>query len=409
MANNSATGAWWVTRAASVASANEAAAAAQGVVTNAMFLMKSRAQQAGANKTNVRLTEFLTAAEKKAYLDATAVIKHAEMLSAGMAGSGAAPKPKPPRIYKEGVIEPDNYKWNLPPHSWSLPVRPMTLEPDITNGVFEYYTKQNDTIASPGVTKTPINFHSLRRGRIWFFGGADEINAYAEDGTVTTLGEKAGAITDAKKSTTDSSAKLVDADLNYGFQFLWNPNSVSSSVSRNMDITPSASDRLKSVVGAFPGQETVSFSIVIDRINDFACIKNLLKGSGTEVVARNLESMSKYYKTGFPGVNEPMSTKIRNLMEQGTMADLEYLFKAINGGSEQWMTLLKKPTANIGFLMPTLLGLVLGPSLKNNLSYVGWLTGLTMQHEMFTEEMIPLRTTVSINMECFAGSGLVSS
>jgi len=40
---------------------------------------------------------------------------------------------------------------------------------------------------------------------------------------------------------------------------------------------------------------------------------------------------------------------------------------------------------------------------------VGWLTGLTMQHEMFTEEMVPLRTTVSINMECFAGSGLVSS
>jgi hypothetical protein len=156
---------------------------------------------------------------------------------------------------------------------------------------------------------------------------------------------------------------------------------------------------MKSVVGAFPGQETVSFNIVIDRINDFACLKAL----------PNPETLSTYYGTGYPGETEPFGTKIKNLMSQGTMADLEYLFRAINGGSENWRTLLGKPTANIGFLMPTLLGLVLGPSATNNLSYVGWLTGLSMQHEMFTEEMIPLRTTVSINMECFAGSGIVSS
>jgi hypothetical protein len=122
-----------------------------------------------------------------------------------------------------------------------------------------------------------------------------------------------------------------------------------------------------------------------------------------------MSKFSKYYGTGYPGETEPFSIKIKNLMEQGTMADLEYLFKSINGGSDQWVTLLGKRTAAIGFLMPTLLGLVLGPSTKNNLSYVGWLTGLSMQHEMFTEQMVPLRTTVSINMECFAGSGIVNS
>jgi hypothetical protein len=90
------------------------------------------------------------------------------------------------------------------------------------------------------------------------------------------------------------------------------------------------------------------------------------------------------------------------------MADLEYLFKAINGDSTAWASLLGKKTANIGFLMPTLLGLVLGPDVTESLSYVGWLTGITMQHEVFTQDMIPLRTTVSINMECFAGSGLVN-
>jgi hypothetical protein len=166
-----------------------------------------------------------------------------------------------------------------------------------------------------------------------------------------------------------------------------------------MDITPSHADRLKIVAGAFPGQETVSFNIVLDRINDFACLKASL----------NPSSLVGYYGTGYPSESDdPVASKIDRLMRQGTMADLEYLFKAINGGFA-WKTLLGKETANIGFLMPTLLGLVLGPDVTNNLSYVGWLTGITMQHEMFTQDMIPLRTTVSLNMECFAGSGLVSS
>ena len=279
----------------------------------------------------------------------------------------------------EGVIEPKNYKWNLPPHTWSLPVRPVENEPSATS------------------YNTSSTFHNLRRGRLWFWSGAEDINAYADDGSVTTIGAKA----DAKKATKTGVAgeSISLADTNYGFQFLWNPSTISSSVARNMDITPSHADRLKIVAGAFPGQETVSFNIVIDRINDFACLKASL----------NPSSLVGYYGTGYPSESDdPVASKIDRLMRQGTMADLEYLFKAINGGFA-WKTLLGKETANIGFLMPTLLGLVLGPDVTNSLSYVGWLTGITMQHEMFTQDMIPLRTTVSINMECFAGSGLVSS
>ena len=323
-------------------------------------------------------TAFMTTDEKEGYLNANKILLAAQ--EAAAAGAKTAAKTV------KGETDPKDYKWNLPPHSWSLPVRPMTLEPDVTTGTSTYQVEGKS-----------VNFHSLRRGRLWFFGGAEEISTYDEDGNVTDLGAKAGASSDPTKGGAD--ATLVQADHKYGFQFLWNPASVSSSVSRNMNITPSSADRLKSVVGAFPGQETVSFNIVIDRINDFACLR----------AVPNPGAMSGYYGTGYPGEQEPISTKINNLMSQGTMADLEYLFRAINGGSANWNTLLGKPTANIGFLMPTLLGLVLGPSTTNNLSYVGWLTGLTMQHEMFTEDMVPLRTTVSINMECFAGSGIVSS
>jgi hypothetical protein len=364
---------------ASAATASISVAEAQSAVDSFLLLASKRGFMNGVRRTSDP-SAFLTTAEVDAYLNANKILIAAQEAAAAAAKTASKTG--------KGVIEPVNYKWNLPPHSWSLPVRPMTQEPDVTKGLSAYDLKDGSS----------ANFHSLRRGRLWFFGGADEINTFDEDGNVTDLGAKAGAKSDPTKAT-DPNAKLVQADYDYGFQFLWNPSSINSSVSRNDNVTPSYADRLKSVVGAFPGQETVSFNIVIDRINDFACLKALA----------NPESMSNYYGTGYPGEKEPFSIKIKNLMNQGTMADLEYLFKAVNGGSEQWVTLLGKRTANIGFLMPTLLGLVLGPSLTDNLSYVGWLTGLTMQHEMFTETMVPLRTTVSINMECFAGSGLVSS
>ncbi len=364
---------------ASAATSNLTVAEAQSAVDSFLLLASKRGFMNGVRRTSDP-SSFLTTAEVEAYLNASKTLVAAQEAAAAAAKTSAKTV--------KGETDPKDYKWNLPPHSWSLPVRPMTLEPDVTKGEPDVVPLKDGSSAT---------FHSLRRGRLWFFGGAEEISTYDEDGNVTDLGAKAGASSDPTKGSAD--ATLVQADHKYGFQFLWNPASVSSSVSRNMDITPSSADRLKSVVGAFPGQETVSFNIVIDRINDFACLR----------AVPNPGAMSGYYGTGYPGEQEPISTKINNLMSQGTMADLEYLFRAINGGSANWNTLLGKPTANIGFLMPTLLGLVLGPSTTNNLSYVGWLTGLTMQHEMFTEDMVPLRTTVSINMECFAGSGIVSS
>jgi hypothetical protein len=372
---------------ASTATAATAAAiaAAQATVDKFLLLAQQRGFMNGVRRTSDP-SSFLTTAEVEAYLKANKVLLAAQEAAKASATTSTSTASKE----VDGETNPTDYKWNLPPHSWSLPVRPMTMEPDVTKGVSTYKLEDG----------TSANFHNLRRGRLWFFGGAEEISTYDEDGNVTDLGAKSGATSGSTKGGDD--AKLVAADRKYGFQFLWNPSAVSTSVSRNDNVTPSSADRLKSVVGAFPGQETVQFSLVIDRVNDFACLK-------AEDPDTDMSKFSKYYGTGYPGETEPFSIKIKNLMEQGTMADLEYLFKSINGGSDQWVTLLGKRTAAIGFLMPTLLGLVLGPSTTNNLSYVGWLTGLTMQHEMFTESMIPLRTTVSINMECFAGSGIVNS
>jgi len=280
-----------------------------------------------------------------------------------------------------GVPTPTNYKWNLPPHEWSLPLQPQKLDPTFV-----------------GNQSTSDSFHGLRRGRIWFWGGASDITQLDDKGQAKTAGTIATEKLKAGDVQVGSGGVLSQSDNQYGFQFLWNPATISTSVARNMDITPSPADTLKVVAGAFPGQETVSFNIQLDRVNDFACLKAL----------QNPELQSNYYKSYFPGSNteETFKSKIDKLLARGTMADLEYLFKAINGGYA-WKNLLGKETANIGFLMPTLLGMQIGPDL-DSLNYVGWLTNIGIQHSDFTQNMVPLRTTVSINMECFAGSAITA-
>jgi hypothetical protein len=267
-----------------------------------------------------------------------------------------------------GTPVPINYKFNLPPHTWSLPLRPKEIDPEFV-GSSTVYT--NDS------------FHGYRRGRIWYWQTSADVSKTASD-----------------NSSAASGAEKLLLDRNYGFQFLWNPDAISVNVSRNMDITPNSADTLRVVAGVFPGQETVSLTIVLDRTNDFAYAKATGTGS------------AEYYTAGWPlAAPQDFNTQLATLLEQGTMADLEYLFRAINGsgsGDKQWTTLLGKKTANVGYLQPTLMGVALGPDTHNNLSYVGWISNLSMNHSAFTETMIPLRTTVTISLECFSGSGITA-
>jgi hypothetical protein len=285
------------------------------------------------------------------------------------------------------ATSPKDYKFNLPPHTWSLPTRPVEVQAD-------FISNANSSIA---------DFHGLRRGRIWYWNTSGDITQINESGEVVTARDT------VKGSNIQGGSELNLEDRKYGFQFLWNPEAISSNVTRNMDITPSAADSLRVVTGVFPGQETVSLNLVINRTNDFACIKHVSASSSP-----SFNSYEKYYKNTYPGqMKQSVSSEIEKLMEQGTLYDLEYLFRAVNGSGfvgpdgkpGLYTNLLGRVTANIGYLQPTLLGIELGPT-KDSLSYVGWISNLTMNHTKFTETMIPLETQVSISIECFSGSGI---
>jgi hypothetical protein len=275
-----------------------------------------------------------------------------------------------------GTQIPINYKFNLPPHDWSLPLRPSAMDPELVKSPYEN-----------------ASFHGYRRGRIWYWQTSGDVSNID-----TTTGSVTKASDAAKNKAGVTGAESMLLDRNYGFQFLYNPETIQTNVARNMDITPSSADTLRVVAGVFPGQETLSLSIILDRTNDFAYAKATGRGS------------SNYYSSGFPDrLKQNFNQQLKELLEQGTMADLEYLFRAINGagsGDKQWTTLLGKKTANVGYLQPTLLGIALGPRVHENLSYVGWISNVSINHTAFTETMIPIRTQVSLSIECFSGSGI---
>ena len=273
-------------------------------------------------------------------------------------------KNKPP-------TEPDaKYKWNLPPHSWSLPLRPNQIEESMYGKTFG---------------NAPETY---RRGRMWWYANAN--NTYTtSDG--------------AKKDS------MTGDDRKYGFQFLWNPESFSTSVSLNTEVTPNPLDRFVGVAGAFPSGETISLSLRLDRTNDFACMRNLLDKQYSlnlfEASPNNAEfsKMATYYKSSFfkEASDSEVAKNIKNLMELGTIADIEYIYKAVNG--PKWKSISGRETSDIGYLAATLLRIDIGP-----LSYVGYINSMTVNHIAFSQDMTPIRTDLQLSLNLMASAGIAS-
>lgn len=273
---------------------------------------------------------------------------------------------------------PDKYQWNLPPHLWSKPVRAIDMHPDL-------YTEPGTWGQAMGPGMVPEEY---RRGRIWWYFNTN--NTY-------------------KDAAGKEIFQTNGFDRRIGFQFMWNPETFSTSVQLNTEITPSPADIFASVAGAFPSGETLTVQVRLDRTNDFACMRHLLKKDfsltldNSSKETKVYEEMAKYYQTSFSSTEtaEAISKKIRDLMDLGTVADLEYLYKAING--PYWKSITGRSTADIGYLSATLLRVDIGP-----LSYVGYVNNLTVNHISFAQDMTPMRTDVSIAMNLMASAGIAS-
>ena len=325
--------------------------------TSTAAAAKAKADAAAAKKAEA--AKKLAATQSKQQADAVAKAQ------AATAAANAAQKPP---------SEPKDYKWNLPPHKWSLPVKPS-----------EVYPKTFKSNLISNVTD------QYRRGRMWWYFNTNNTYTEVKDGKEVVKVQSNGA------------------ERRYGFQFPWNPEAFTTSVSLNTEVTPSPADRFASVAGAFPSGETISFTLRLDRTNDFACFRHLLKPNYSLSLKEPatsqavFEDMAQYYKGGFSDSvgKAAMGKKIQTLMELGTLADIEYLYTAINGPG--WTSVSGRATGDIGYLSATLLRIDIGP-----LSYVGYVNSLSVNHIGFSEDMTPIRTDVQVSVNLMASAGIAA-
>ena len=85
--------------------------------------------------------------------------------------------------------------------------------------------------------------------------------------------------------------------------------------------------------------------------------------------------------------------KVAQVLRKGTLADLEYLYRAANGDPRE-VTFSDEKTADVGMLGMTPMDLYLGPGIK----YTVRVSSMSVQHAMFSSRMIPMFTEVSLNM-----------
>lgn len=311
------------------------------------------------------------------------------------------PKPKPtPQPSSVLNTTPDLCRFNLPPHRWSLPIDPNQLS-------------SSTEITSPS---------AYRLARLWSYAPAVSSSDTTD---ISTLYQNP----DGTTATGSNKSASVPTDTNWGFQFLWNPTSITTNVNLNQSVTPNPTDAHAGANSLFTATEQISFTIVIDRVNDFACAKGLSSPMYTPGRSNSngstpsswspstdpgsFSKLQTFYTSGYRSISQAsddMSTQISDLLKLGTMADIEYIYRAINGSGingQLWTNALGKKTADIAFLNPSSIAVQFGPSL-NNLAYVGYVSGMSITHSVFTQDMLPLHSEISMQFLGFSQLSLSS-
>jgi hypothetical protein len=180
----------------------------------------------------------------------------------------------------------------------------------------------------------------------------------------------------------------------YGFRFHYNPQSIDQTIGTLQGISPelmmSGKDQANMITS--PTQSsTISFQLYLNRIEDMNALANVVHVKRSEPLITDADS-KKYYP-------EVVTQADRELIKDfGTMYDLEFLFKAVNGemgGYTSPMRLVK--TADVGWLN----GMAVEMHLGRKLRYLARIINISVKHILFTENMVPTLSVVTISAHRF--------
>ena len=179
----------------------------------------------------------------------------------------------------------------------------------------------------------------------------------------------------------------------YGFKFLYNPTEVNMGWGMLEGVDPNvirsgAAGGLAPISGV--GLSTIDFTLLLNRIGDM----DFLDEEGRLA----LGSANPY-----PGINTLVRQEdLKTIYKKGTMYDLEYLFRVINGPNAIHQTILNGKSADWGFLIGSQIELFLGDGLR----YLVRLNGINVSHTIFNDRMVPVLSQVSLSCGRYNDVGL---
>ena len=197
------------------------------------------------------------------------------------------------------------------------------------------------------------------------------------DGTTTAKADKKFA------------SKIVGNDL-WGFRFLFNPTTWSYGIQVNSSGIDWTIPNDNGSVLAFPGiGGQINITLLLDRVADMSTIRKWDQGG-----RKNLPGTPDYPRT-------LTEAECLGLLYRGTEYDLEFLFRVINGAPQDSTLLGAKDggfevqTSNLGYIA----GVPFIFKVHDHLRYRVILNNINVRHDIFTREMVPIRTLVELTLE----------
>jgi hypothetical protein len=178
----------------------------------------------------------------------------------------------------------------------------------------------------------------------------------------------------------------------YGFKFLYNPTEVNMGWGMLEGVDPNvirsgSAGNFAPVSGV--GLSTIDFTLLLNRIGDM----DFLDENGLAPGENN----------PYSGVNTLSKVEdLKTIYKKGTMYDLEYLFRVINGPNAIHQTILNGKSADWGFLIGSQIELFLGDGLR----YLVRLNGINVSHTIFNDRMVPVLSQVSLSCGRYNDVGL---
>jgi hypothetical protein len=212
------------------------------------------------------------------------------------------------------------------------------------------------------------------------------------DAWTTTTASKGVIQTDASSAfslanSSNYNSATYDGNL-YGFKFLYNPKEVAMTwgvaEGQNWEGIAAGLDPGTSPTSALQNS-TISFSLLLNRTLDMGYL--------------NSNGLKPEVTSPYPifAHTRDLNQELAELYEKGTMYDMEYLFKTLNGLNSTTFTGFKGDTADQGWLQ----GIAVELHLGNRMRYLVRVSNVEINHAMFDERMVPILSYVNISCARF--------